>query len=132
MIDRSILFARVVQGQSLDQAEATFLCQSLDPFLWLKLLGQNRAEGSSLIATHVLKAEGRCPVDGTVDAYTITVRLSGLLPVERIRQAVDELLAEPVYQEQFTRALHHALDDVEVATVCMHQGARVETTVVVR
>ncbi|MGU3656779.1 hypothetical protein [Methylobacterium fujisawaense] len=72
-------------------------------------------------------------MDGTADEYTIRVRTRLLVKVEDIRAAVDDLLREPVFQERFTRALRDRLSDAEeVETVCFHQGARVETTAVLR
>lgn len=126
MIAISEIFKSAAAGRQLTSEEAAFLCQSLDPYLWTRILegrGQFRAE-------HVLKAVGTCPVDYTVDEYTITVRTNDLVEVETIRAEVGRLLREPVFQEAFTQALREALPAAdEVETVCLHRGANVVSTV---
>lgn len=78
-------------------------------------------------AEHRLNACGRCPVDGAIDSYKITVRVARVLKVEDILAAVRQRTAEPIFQERLTEQLAADLD-AEVETICIHSG--VHTTCV--
>jgi hypothetical protein len=80
-----------------------------------------------MLVRHTLTATGTCPNNGLPDRYRIAVYTAGVLFCERIAAAVDELLAEPVYQELFTQALADRLG-CRVRTRCRHlHGGRVRT-----
>jgi hypothetical protein len=80
-----------------------------------------------MLVRHTLAATGTCPNNGLTDHYRIAVYTTGILFCEEIAAAVDELLAKPVYQEQFTQALADRLD-CKVRTRCRHlHGGRVLT-----
>jgi len=80
-----------------------------------------------MIVRHTLQAKGTCPNNGLPDHYRIAVYTTGVLFCEMIAAAVDELLAEPTYQEAFTQALADRLGG-KVSTRCRHlHGGRVLT-----
>lgn len=80
-----------------------------------------------MLVRHALKATGTCPNNGLPDHYRIAVYTTDILFCERIAEAVDELLAKPIYQESFTRALADRLG-CKVRTWCRHlHGGRVRT-----
>lgn len=77
-----------------------------------------------MIVQHEFRCQGRCPVDGTTDYYSVRVVFSGgktrKYPlVEAIRKAAAQLLAEPILQEAFTHRLATELR-CDVETVCRH------------
>jgi hypothetical protein len=71
--------------------------------------------------THSLTVRAICPVDQKPDVYTLIVRTTGLLPVEKILEAVESLTKVPTFQEDLTQALHRALA-CEVETQGSHSG----------
>lgn len=76
---------------------------------------------------HTLTATGTCPNNGLPDHYTVAVYTNAILYCEDIAAAVDELLAKPVFHEQFTQALADRLG-CRVRTRCRHlHGGRVRT-----
>lgn len=80
-----------------------------------------------MFVRHTLTATGTCPNNGLADHYRIAVYTSGVLFCERIVEAVDELLTEPIFQEAFTQALADCLG-CRVRTRCRHpHGGRVRT-----
>ena len=72
-----------------------------------------------MIVRHTLTATGTCPNNGLTDHYRIAVYTTCTVFCEDIAAAVDELLAEPVYQERFTQALADRLG-CRVKTRCRH------------
>ncbi len=72
---------------------------------------------------YVLTVRATCPVDASPDIYTCTVRSQLTIPVEKILEEAKRLSEKPVYQEDFTQALHRALS-CEVETVGWHSGVK--------
>jgi len=80
-----------------------------------------------MFVRHTLTAGGTCPNNGLPDHYRIAVSTNGTLFCEQVTEAVDELLAKPIYQEAFTQALADRLG-CKVRTRCRHiHGGRVLT-----
>jgi hypothetical protein len=74
--------------------------------------------------THTFQVVSTCPVDVTVsDVYEVVVVVEDrtTLMVERILEAVRELTATPVFQEEFTQALARELN-ASVRTTGTHSG----------
>jgi hypothetical protein len=78
--------------------------------------------------THHFKAEGRCPINGQLDRYEVRITLvtdtygtKDVVAVEDIRTESDRLLAEPIFQEDYTRSLA-AVFVANVVTRCHHAG----------
>ncbi len=74
-----------------------------------------------MLTEHRLTIEAKCPVDGATDTYNVYVRTTSQIDVELINEAAKELAAGPIYQEDFTRELGHALS-AEVETHGIHSG----------
>lgn len=51
---------------------------------------------------HTFSLNGRCPVDGALDYYTITVETNRVLEVHAMVGTARRLLSEPIFQEDFT------------------------------
>jgi GTP cyclohydrolase I len=64
-------------------------------------------------------------VDGTRDYYAVTVETFRVIGVEAILEAVEVIVAAPIYQEDLTRRLSEVLQ-ATVVTRGTHSG--VETT----
>ena len=74
---------------------------------------------------HELTVQAKCPVDNKRDVYTCYVYARGVVKVEDILAAVQELTKDdrPVFQEAFTQDLHRALA-CKVKTVGYHSGVK--------
>lgn len=75
-----------------------------------------------------LRITGLCPVDGSADAYDLTLEAGGEVRVEAILDAVREVTREPATQEAITLDLRRRLPG-RVTTVGWHSGVRVEVVV---
>lgn len=85
---------------------------------------QNRKRTLGLLTcNYEFQAVAICPVDGSHDVYTVTVRTSATRMVEDLLAAVRRCNTEPITQEDFTEKLHRELKE-EVSTVGMHSGVR--------
>lgn len=85
-----------------------------------------------MLVRHTLTATATCPNNGLPDRYRVAVYTSRVLLCEGVVVEVDELLAEPTYQEAFTQALADRLG-CKVKTRCPHlRGGRVVTVCVCR
>jgi hypothetical protein len=77
-------------------------------------------------AEHKIRIHRRCPVDGALDAYDVTVTAARLVRVEDILGAISEL-PEATFQEDLTQRLAAALR-CRVRTVGHHSGVRTTCT----
>lgn len=85
-----------------------------------------------MLCRHTIHATGRCPINGLPDEYQITVYARRVVLCEEVAAAVDDLLAVPIFQEQFTQALADRLG-CRVRTTCRHlEGGRVTTDCICR
>ena len=78
-----------------------------------------------MIARHSLQVVARCPVDGAVDIYQVTVETDRTIFVETILAEVARVTAEPMTQEILTDTLSAALR-AKVTSVGFHSGVRTE------
>jgi hypothetical protein len=71
---------------------------------------------------HELAMQGKCPVDDTLDNYTVTVEAERIVKVEDILAAVASL-PQPLFQEEITKRLAGELG-CTVTTVGYHSGVK--------
>ena len=83
--------------------------------------------------THEFETRGTCPIDNSVDHYSVTVTLfrncaspANIVTVEEILSKCTALLTSPCFQEDFTWRLADYLK-ASVSTQCYH-AAGVHTT----
>lgn len=72
--------------------------------------------------THETKVFGRCPVDGKVDSYDVTITTRRFIKVEDILATIDEIQS-PVFQEAMTQLLADKLG-CNVRSVGYHTGVK--------
>lgn len=72
-----------------------------------------------MLAKHTFTLNGRCPVNGELDFYTITVETDQVLEVHAMVETARNLLADPILQEDFTVQLATATG-AKVTTACRH------------
>ena len=71
---------------------------------------------------HTFTVAGECPVDGRADLYHVTVETTELLPVEGVVAKANQILATPMFQEDFTERLSDSLAGARVMTTCIHSN----------
>lgn len=76
-----------------------------------------------ILTKHALTVEANCPVDDTLDVYSVTVETTEVIDVEKILHAIDKLTAKPLYQEELTLGLSRRLG-AKVVTVGEHSGVK--------
>lgn len=68
---------------------------------------------------HVLHAVGICPSNGLRDNYLVTVYAREFISCEKMHWRIIDLLATPIFQEDFTQSLANDLG-CKVKTTCRH------------
>lgn len=78
------------------------------------------------MTSHEFTAMARCPVNGSLDCYQVTVATIFDIQVEKILAVAAKFREERIYQEDFTRQLFVALANagVVVTTVGYHSGVK--------
>ena len=76
---------------------------------------------------HHLQGMAVCPVDGTLDTYSVIVRCHRLIPVEEIRDVLLAFKDRRIFQEDMTHDLACILA-CEVETIGIHSGVRTRVT----
>jgi len=61
-----------------------------------------------------------CPVDGTTDIYSATLRTNGIVPVETLLAASAKFANAFIYQETLTAELQKMIGEGELTTVGRH------------
>lgn len=74
-----------------------------------------------ILTKHSLTVEANCPVDDTLDVYSVTVETTRLIEVEEILSKITGITRRPIHQEDFTRLLAKLLQ-AKVITVGEHSG----------
>lgn len=70
---------------------------------------------------------GICPVDGSVDPYTLTVESDVTIPVEDILYVAKAACSEPAFQEEITKSIRAGLSTADrVSTVGTHSDVLTE------
>jgi len=77
-----------------------------------------------MAVTYELTVNAKCPVDGTLDTYAVTVRSQRAIAAEDILAAAKKATeGEPVFQEVITERLSRILGE-SVETVGVHSGVK--------
>jgi len=80
-----------------------------------------------MLVTHKFSLSGRCPVNGDIDYYAITVETDRMIEAHSMVSTARELLSAPTFQEDFTKALASAIG-AKVTTACRHGHVFTEVT----
>lgn len=73
-------------------------------------------------------AVGKCPEDGSDDPYRVVIEADHMIPVESILEQSAAILADPIFQEDYTARLAGWLG-ARVSTSGNHKGVQTKCTV---